>query len=129
MITIKDYPGHNVIELVIDGGISEDEFQLVADKIDAVIAEHGQFRLIKVIQKMGMMKPAALWANLKFSTGHMKYLTHVAVVADHKWSEWLTTMGRPFMTAQVKTFELKELEAARTWIAQAPAASDNDSHE
>ena len=119
MLTLHEHPGTNVIEFSVNGGITKTEFQNIADKIDAVIALYGNVRLIEVIHKIGSIEPAALWADLKFGPSHLKYFTHVAVVADQKWIEWITKASRPFLSAQMRVFHINEIDDARTWITQA----------
>lgn len=125
MIMIKDYPGTNILEFVVDDGISKSEFQLVADRIDEIIATHGKVRLIEVIEKIGSVEPAALWADMKFGPSHLKYVSHVAVVADKKWIEWIAKMARPFLSAELRLFGLDEVAAAREWIFHAPQEPSN----
>lgn len=124
MITVTDYPGTNVIEFFVDDGVSKADFDLVAKKIDAIIDMYGDVRLIEVVEKIGSVEPAALWADLKFGPSHLKYFTHVAVVADKKWIEWVTKMSRPFLSAQLRTFTMKQLPDARVWIVKAADASN-----
>ena len=119
MLTLHEHPNTNVIEFAVDGGVTKEEFQRVADKIEDHIALHGKVRLIEVIHKIGSIEPAALWADLKFGPSHLKDFTHVAVVADQKWIEWMTKASRPFLSAQVRLFHLDELDEARRWILQA----------
>lgn len=124
MITMTDYPGTNVIEFLVDDGVSKEDFDLVAQRLETIIDTHGSVRMIEVIQKIGSVEPAALWADLKFGPSHVKYFTHVAVVADQKWIEWVTKMSQPFMKAQMRTFTLAQLPQAREWITQAPATPE-----
>lgn len=124
MITVTDYPGTNVIEFFVNDGVTKADFDLVAQKIDAIIDMYGNVRLIEVVEKIGSVEPAALWADLKFGPSHLKYFTHVAVVADKKWIEWVTKMSRPFLSAQLRTFTMAQLPEAREWIIAASPSSD-----
>lgn len=120
MLTLYEHPGTNVIEFTVDDGVTKEAFDMVAAKIDSVIQTHGKVRLIEVVHKIGSLEPAAIWADLKFSPNHLKYFSHVAVVADQKWIEWMTIIGKPFLSAQVRVFPLAQIDEARQWILQAP---------
>lgn len=124
MITVTDYPGTNVIEFFVNDGVSKADFDLVADKIDAIIDMYGSVRLIEVVEKIGSVEPAALWADLKFGPAHLKFITHVAVVADQKWIEWVSKISRPFLSAELRTFTMTQLPEARVWILKTPETPD-----
>lgn len=119
MITFQQYPGTNILELVVDGRISKEDFDHAAQRIDELIEMYGRVRLIEVVVHMGQIQPAALWADLKFGPSHLKYFSHVAVVADAKWIEWITRLASPFLSAQTRCFHMNELDDARQWILHA----------
>lgn len=49
-----------------------------------------------------------------------KNITHVAVVADAKWMRTLAEAFKSVLPAQLKAFELSQIEVAREWLLNAP---------
>lgn len=116
MIEYQEIPGTNILEFTLDGGFSKPDFDRVAGKIDEMIAQHGTIRILEVIRNIGSVEPSALWADLKFATHHLSKFSHVAVVADHKWIDWMTAAFSPFLPMKVRTFPLGEIDVARQWL-------------
>lgn len=123
MLTFHCEGQTNIVEICVDGKITREDFDRVAALIESVIAVHGKVRLIEIVREFGSMEPAALWADLKFGPRHLKDFSHVAVVGHARWLSWLTSMAKPFMSAQVKYFDLQDLDKARAWIHNAQEAA------
>lgn len=122
MLTFQRWENTNILEFTLDGGMSREAFDEIAAAIEQIIAEHGKVRLIEIIRNLGAIDPAALWRDLQFAPRHMRDFSHVAVVADQQWIEWLGAMAKPFFPGEVRTFRLDQLEAARDWMrGSAPA--------
>ncbi|MGB5987529.1 MAG: STAS/SEC14 domain-containing protein [Desulfobacterales bacterium] len=118
MLAMQQYPESNILEFTLDGGMTHEEFDQVAAKIEEMLQTHQKIRLVEVIKEVGGIEPSALWADMKFGPKHLKDFSHVAVVADQKWIEWAGKMARPLVSAEVRTFGLHEIEDARRWIRQ-----------
>lgn len=119
MLTMTQVEGGNILEFTLDGGMTREEFDRIAAKIEDMLKVHRQIRLVEVIKRMGAIEPSALWEDLKFGPRHLKDFSHVAVVADQKWIEWMAKIGQAMIPAEVRTFHLEQLEEARNWIRQA----------
>ncbi|SNR87297.1 STAS/SEC14 domain-containing protein [Pseudomonas segetis] len=121
MLTIKPSEHTNVIEFELDGGLSREEFDLLAARIEQVISEYGEVRIIEVVKHVGAISPSALWADFKFAPKHLKDFSHVAIVADQKWIGWFSELVKPLMHAEIRNFGLDELDQARYWIRNVTA--------
>ncbi|WP_339487108.1 SpoIIAA family protein [Pseudomonas sp. EL_65y_Pfl2_R95] len=119
MLTIKPSEHTNIIEFELDGSLSRDEFDQLAARIEQVITEYGQVRMVEVVKHVGSISASALWADFKFAPKHLKHFSHVAIVADQKWIGWFSELVKPLMHAQISNFRLEELDQARHWIRNA----------
>jgi len=108
----------NILEFTLDGAFTKADYDLLIVKADEMIEEFGTIKMIEIIRHIGKMEPAAIWADFKWAPRHMKYLTHVAVVADKKWIGWIVGPLRAFISAEVHSFHLDEIEDARRWVAE-----------
>ncbi len=118
MLEFHQISDTNILEFTLDGAFTKADFDQLAEKADEMIEEFGTIKMIEIIRHIGKMEPAAIWADFKWTPRHMKYLTHVAVVADKKWIGWIVGPLRAFISAEVLSFHLDEIEDARRWIAE-----------
>lgn len=119
MLTAREIPDTNIFEISVDGSITRTEFDAAMARLERMIAQHGSIRLIEIIHGLGGIAPSALWEDLRLAPRNLKHLDRVAVVADQAWIEWMATLARPFVHAEMRTFPLDQLEQARTWIESA----------
>ena len=116
MLTHKEIQGTNIIEITLDGPLSREEFDQMVIKTEEMIETHGKIKLIEIIGHVGKIPLSVLWEDMKWEPSHLKYFSHVAIVADQRWIDWLVTASKIFISAKMKTFHLDQLEEARNWI-------------
>ena len=119
----RNNPDNNIIELSVEGKVTEADFDRVIDQVKADIEKHGKVRLLEEVRNFEGMDPMALWKDVKSGIPLIKDITHVAVVADAKWMRTLSEAFKSVLPAQLKAFELSEIEAAREWLANAPESN------
>lgn len=122
MVTIKEHPNTNMFEFEIDGKITKEDFDMVLEKLDPLIEEHGKVKLIEVVKNLGSIEPSALWADLKWAPRHLNSFSHIALVSDEKWVQRIAGPLTKFIPGEVRLFHLDELEEARAWIVNERAA-------
>ena len=119
MLKFEQHEDSNLLECTLDGPLTRADFDALTAKADEMIDEFGQLRFLEVIEKIGKIQPSAIWADFKWGPKHIKNFSHVAVVADQKWIEWMIVSFRKFMSCEVRVFHLDELEDARQWLLTA----------
>lgn len=119
MLIFEQIPGTNIIEFTLDGSLTRSEYDALEGKMEEMIAAHGEIRLIEVIEDIGRMEASAIWRDLRWTPANLKHFSHVAVVADQKWIEWMVAPLRMFVRAQIRLFHLDEIDEARRWIRSA----------
>jgi hypothetical protein len=105
------------------GRLREADFLQLASLIDPFIVENGCLRglIIETASFPGWQDFPAMIAHLRFIREHHKAITRVALVTDSLVADIAQHLGSHFVSAQIRHFGFKELNAARDWVAAAPA--------
>jgi hypothetical protein len=118
MIRYDTQPGSPVVEITVEGKISDADLRANVERLRADLEGNGKSRILEVIQHFTGMEPQAIWSDFRLGLPLANKVTRVAVVADQAWIRAATHLGRFFTHAELKVFEPAELDQARTWIAQ-----------
>ncbi len=120
MIEYKNNLTSNVVELVVEGHLTESDLDQVIAQLKNDIATHGKLRLLEEIRSFEGIDPIALWKDAQFGLSHVNDFTHAAVVAEAEWVRTISAAADNILSAQVKAFEPSQIEAARNWLQTAP---------
>ncbi|MBE9126630.1 MULTISPECIES: STAS/SEC14 domain-containing protein [unclassified Coleofasciculus] len=123
MIEYRNNSNNNIVELTVEGKITEADFDRVVAQIKADIEKHGKLRLLEEIRSFEGIDPITLWKDAQFGLNHVGDFTHAAVVADAEWVRTISAAADNILSAKVKAFERSQLEEARTWLLTAPEQS------
>src|SRR3972149_1885971 len=123
MLRYKEYDNAQAVEIELSGRISVEEFNAVAERLEAFMGRHGRIRVLEIVKDFEGMDASAFWHDIKFSLRHLKDFSRVAIVANpdthHLWS----SLVAPFMAFEVEHFAPGEEEAARDWLSWAEGAA------
>jgi len=117
MIRYSTEPGSQVVEIAVEGAVTNAELETSITRLGDDIERAGKTRLIEIIEHFTGIEPAAIWTDLKLGLPLAQKVTRVAVVADVGWIRALSGLGHFFTKAELKVFEPSELDVARAWIA------------
>lgn len=118
MLEFNQIGDTNILEFTLDGAFTKADYDKLIVKADEMIEEFGTVKMIEIFRHIGKMEPAAIWADFKWTPRHIKHFSHVAVVADQKWIEWMVGPIKAFVSAEIRCFHLDEIEDARRWISE-----------
>ena len=124
MLSYTEHDNAQAVEIALSGHVSADEFDRVAEKLEAFIVRHGQVRVLEVIKDFEGMDAAALWHDIKFSFRHLKDFNRIAVVANPEIHNLWSSLVSPFMTCEVEHFAPDQIEEARDWLMWPEGAAD-----
>lgn len=116
MIEYRNNPDNNIVEITVEGKVTEADFDRVVSQLKADIEKHGKLRILEEIRSFSGIDPLALWKDAKFGFAHVNDFTHAAVVADTQWMRSISEAIGNILSAEVKAFELSEIESAREWL-------------
>jgi SpoIIAA-like len=117
MIEYKSNPNNNIIEIIIEGVITEEDFDQVIAQFEIDIAKHGKLRILEEIRHFDGIDPLALWKDMRFGFTHLNDFTHAAFVADAKWIRTIAEAFGNVLSAEVKAFEPSQIDEARNWLS------------
>lgn len=118
MIQYSTEANSPVVEITVEGRITNDELRTAINRMHDDIAVAGKTRIIEVIRHFTGMEPKALWSDVELGVPLAHKVTRVAVVADAAWIRAATHLGRFFTKAELKVFEPGQLDDARRWISK-----------
>ncbi len=124
MLEYREDTDAGIVEITINGRISKAEFDDVADRIEALIAQHGKIRILEVINDFQGLEASAFWDDLKFSLRHLNDFSRCAVVSDKRWVNLWSALIQPFIECEVEHFDPAEIESARAWLAWPEGSAD-----
>lgn len=121
MIQVKEHAKSNVVEIEVDGHITAREFDDILERLEAIITDRGEIRLLEVIGTLETppIPWSKFWDDIKFGFSHLSDITHVAVVADQGWILTYVDFLNPFFRAEMQCFKRDEIETARIWLENA----------
>jgi hypothetical protein len=120
MLELATDPAAGVIEITVDGDITRADFEAAVQAIEPLIARHGRVNAVEVIKRIGTMPPSLWWRDVSYSFSHLDKFGRCAVVTDKGWIGPLARFFAAFTHVEIRTFTPGELEAARSWVREAP---------
>ena len=124
MLSYKEYDNAQAVEIVLEGRVSIEEFEAVANKLEAFIARHGRVRVLEIVRDFEGMDASALWQDIKFSLRHLQDFSRVAIIVTPETHHLWSNLVAPFMSCEVEHFAPGEEAAARDWLMWPEGASD-----
>jgi hypothetical protein len=117
MIHYSTQPGSPVVEITVEGKITNRDLEDAIKRIHSEFDQDGKCRVLEIIRHFTGMELSALWTDIRLGVPLAQKIDRVAIVADQRWIRQLAEIGRLFTKAELKVFTMDELAVARTWIA------------
>jgi len=116
MIHYNTQPGSPVVEISVEGNITNKDLEEAINELHSRFDHDGKTRVIEIIRNFTGMELAALWTDIRLGIPLAQKINRVAVVADQTWIRQVAELGHLFTKAKLKVFSLDELAQARAWI-------------
>ncbi|MBV6304690.1 STAS/SEC14 domain-containing protein [Candidimonas humi] len=116
MILYQSAPDSPVVEISVEGKITDRELRATIERMRDDLERNGKTRVLEHIEHFSGIEPKALWTDLTLGVPLARKITRAAVVADAGWVHASMHLARFFTKAEVKAFRVDELEQARAWI-------------
>lgn len=114
----KEDPEHKLIELVVDGKVTRQEFGNITKKMEAFITKHDRIKVLEDVRKFTGLDPSVIWEGIKFDFYHLKDVSHCAVVSDMGWVGPFARAAGVFISCEIRTFHRDKIEDAREWLKE-----------
>ena len=105
-----------VLDMVVSGKLTDTDYKVAVPWIEQAIADSGKLRILFEMKDFHGWDAHALWDDFKFGIKHNDDVERIAMVGDRAWESWMARLGKPFIKAESRYFDLHELEAARQWV-------------
>ena len=116
MILYHTDPDSSVVEISVEGKITDRELREAIERMRGDLELNGKTRVLERIEHFTGIEPKALWTDLTLGVSLARKITRAAVVADAGWIHASMHLARFFTKAEVKAFHVNELDQARAWI-------------
>ncbi len=119
MLEYRQDESAGIVEVTVDGMVTQQDLEEVAKNLEGLVARHGKLKLLKEVRGLPDIDVATFWENAKLGFRHFNDFSHYAIVTDKTWVEPLAKAGAALMSCEVRVFPLEEIEAARKWLREA----------
>ncbi|MBV2143888.1 STAS/SEC14 domain-containing protein [Falsochrobactrum sp. TDYN1] len=112
----------DVFAFAIEGRLDDASLENLYGLLDAAYDDHEQIDLlIRLTGYEGMDWSAAFSDNmLAMRTKSLKHLRRYAIVGGPFWIQMSVTLMQPFLSIEMRTFEVSEEERAWVWLDATP---------
>jgi hypothetical protein len=117
MIHQSTEPGSPVVEITVEGTITNQELEDAIQALKAGFDVDGKTRVLEIIQHFTGIEPSAMWTDIRLGVPLAQKIERVAVVADQAWIRQMAQLGGLFTKAELRVFPPAEIGEARSWIA------------
>ncbi|HEY9234533.1 MAG TPA: STAS/SEC14 domain-containing protein [Phenylobacterium sp.] len=115
MLSIKTDETTGYIELTVDGAIERPEYEAAVKAIEGLLKTHHKINAVEVVRSFKGIEPSLWWQNVNYSFSRLDSFGRCAVVTDKGWLGPMARFFAAFLSVELRTFGLDELEAARAW--------------
>jgi len=107
-----------IVKTTIRGKLVKKDYETFVPKMERLIEEYGRIRLLVKLIDFHGWTAGALWEDTKFAARHFTDIERLALVGEKKWQKGMATFCKPFTKAEIRYFDLSEVEDAEAWIRE-----------
>src|SRR4029079_13106732 len=115
---LSGLPAHTV-GFKLSGKLHDEDYKKFVPLVDAEIAREGKVNVLAQFHAFHGWDVHALWDDIKFSTTHCTRIKKIALVGEKTWEKWMAGGCQPFSMSESQSFIAGEIEAAKSWLAEA----------
>jgi len=118
-IELTENADAKTLETKISGKLSRQDYEVLEPVVSAFIESQGKIKILFQMHDFHGWEIGAVWEDIKFATKHCADISKIAMVGEKSWEKWMSTICKPFTLSSIKYFDSGEVDAARTWLAEA----------
>lgn len=115
MIEEMDSGPDRTLGFKLSGKLRDEDYETFVPRVDEAVAREGKVRMVAWFHDFEGWDAHALWDDIRFATTHCNKIDRLALVGEKKWEKWMAKVCKPFTRAEVKYFDVSELDAAWNW--------------
>ena len=116
MVNLVTAEDSNVLTVEVTEKLEKADYERFVPRVEFLIEKFGRIRVLFLMRDFHGWSVSALWKDITFDLKHFKDVERVAVVGDKRWEKGMAAFCKPFTTADVKYFDLADLDEARGWV-------------
>jgi len=116
MIQLLNSKKDNLISAKLSGKISKSDVEIVHSKIHNILKNSDKVDFYFEMENFDGYTIKGFWEDIKTDASHLSDYGKMAFVGENKWQEWVAKVTDFFTSSDVKYFDLKDKEVAKTWI-------------
>lgn len=117
-IQVQTWAEGKVVEVSINGKLTEIDCERFAKVIDNGVEKYGQVRVLFDCVGFDGWTLSGLLEDTKFGIKHYHAIFRLAVIGDKAWEKAFATLVKPFTKAEVQYFDISEIDLARSWLKE-----------
>ena len=117
MIEKLPSPTDKAIGFQLSGRLHDEDYKKFVPLVDEAIAG-GANRLLAQFHDFKGWDLEALWDDSRFAKDHVTKLDRIATVGETHCEKWMAKLCKPFPKAEIRYFDVHEIDAAWTWIGE-----------
>lgn len=115
-ITLTKIADGKAAHLKVQGRLTAEDYDKFVPELERLISDYGKIRLLVEMQDFHGWSAGAIWEDLKFDLKHFSHIERLALVGEKQWQKGMAVFTRPFTAAEVRYYDLEDLEEALGWI-------------
>ena len=93
-----------VIDLIVDGAITQADYEALIPVLEAQIARHGKLRVVETVRKLGPIDWSLWWRDVQWVADHRDKVARAAVITDHGWIGPITRAAAALFSGRCACF-------------------------
>ncbi|MFZ0614092.1 MAG: STAS/SEC14 domain-containing protein [Desulfobacterales bacterium] len=117
-IQLEEASGGNIVTLKFKKRLDKEDYEEFVPRLEALMENSAKIRLVVELLDFEGWTAGALWEDTKFAARHFSDIDRLAVVGDMRWEMGITVFVKPFTSAEVRYFDMKDLDQAQHWVRE-----------
>ena len=118
-IQVDPTPVGTIVTLKFREKLDKQDYETFVPMIESQMKNGSPIRLLTELHDFKGWTVGALWEDTKFAAKHFNSIERLAVVGESRWQKGVTVFVKPFTAADVRYFDMKEIDTARKWVREA----------
>jgi len=118
-IQVDPTPVGTIVTLKFREKLDKEDYETFVPMIESQMKNGSSIRLLAELHDFEGWTAGALWEDTKFAAKHFNDIERLAVVGESRWQKGVTVFVKPFTSADVRYFDMQEIDRARKWIREA----------
>ncbi|MCB1723992.1 MAG: universal stress protein [Gammaproteobacteria bacterium] len=108
----------NIVAFRLSGKLTHDDYRSFLPQLEHLLLQHKRLSVLLELVDFRGWDLAAAWDDFKLGAAHPDDFERIAIVGQGTLQRWMTSMAKPFTTAQIRFFTSDQPAEAWDWLRQ-----------